>query len=114
LELHNYVVGTPIEVSSPEVKLYYSRGGAAWISHTNGVFSSEAYGTIVIEEKNGNHLWLKLQITIHTTPAKESTSRIEKRTVDIKEEFTLQKISLEQLTPWLGMRHPSYHKEVYP
>jgi hypothetical protein len=114
VELRSYEIGTPIELSSPEVKLYYSSGGAPWISRASGVFSSEASGKIVIEEKNANHLRLKLQITIPAKQARESTALIKKRTVEIKEGYTLQKISLEQLTPWLGMRHPSYHKEVYP
>jgi hypothetical protein len=114
VELRSYEIGIPIELSSPEVKLYYSSGGAPWISRASGVFSSEASGTIIIEEKNENHLRLKLQITIPAKPAKGSTVLIQERTVEIKEGYTLQKILLEQLTPWLGMRHPSYYKEVYP
>jgi hypothetical protein len=114
LEIGNYDDGGTIQIGSPDVKFYYSSGASAFISRGSGVFSSEALGTIAIEKKNANHLRVKLDIVILAKPAREGTALIKERTVTLKEEYVLKKISLGGLTPWLGMRHPSYYREVYP
>jgi hypothetical protein len=114
LEIQSYNEGKPMQMSSPHVKFYYSSGASAFISRGSGVFSSEAFGTIVIEKKEKSRLRVKLDILILTKPAREGTVLIKERSVAIKEDYVLKKISLWQLTPWLGVRHPPYYKEVYP
>jgi hypothetical protein len=117
LEIRHYELGIPLQLNSPEVKLYYSRGTAAFISRADGVFSSRASGTLVIEEKGESHLLIKIDAEIVPQPARQDLPflRSEKlEPVTINAQFALTKIALEDLTPWLGVRHPSYYKEIHP
>lgn len=109
-EIKNYQESKPISVNSPDVKFYYSSGASAFISRGAGVFSSEASGIIVIEKKRPNRLRIKLDVLLLAKPAREGTALIKERTVTLKDEYVLKKISLGQLTPWLGVRRPSYHR----
>jgi hypothetical protein len=71
LEIRHYKLGVPLQLSSPEVKLYYSRGTAAFVSRADGVFSSRASGTLVIEEKGESHLLIKIDAEIVPQPARQ-------------------------------------------
>jgi hypothetical protein len=71
----------------------------------------------VIEEQSASHLLIKIDAEIMPQPARQdlpSLRREKQEPVIINQHFVLTKIALEELTPWLGVRHPSYYKEVYP
>jgi hypothetical protein len=70
----------------------------------------------VIDEKSESHFRIKMEAEIVPQPARDLPvlRRQKQEPVIINAHFMLTRIALEDLTPWLGVRHPSFYKEVYP
>ena len=113
IQIRKAEVGAPVSLDSSDVLVTYSRGGAAWISRPVGVYSSSVSGSLLIAERQKDHLRVEIDLTVEARPAK-AWAGMTGRTIRIRESRVFTRLGLRDLTPWLGRCDPSIYKEVYP
>ena len=101
-------------VPSPEVKVFYVAGLAAFVRRGEGTVASESSGSLVFEELREDYVRVKMDLVMETRPAREDSISGVHKTVTIKNEYIFAYLPVERLTPWLGKCDPSLDKAVYP
>jgi hypothetical protein len=112
IEIKEYKSDVPISLSSNDINFYYSSGSSGFISRAHGVYSSHGSGEITIKDIGAGKLFIKMNISLMAKPA--GPFPFEERIVKIKEEVVAKEMTIDRLTPWLGVPDPSSGKEVYP
>jgi len=112
IEIKRYMIDTPISLDSGDVDFYYSSGSSGFVSRGHGVYATHGTGEITIKDIGRNELLIKMDISLLAKPA--GSFPFEERTVHIKEELVVKEMTINRLTPWLGVADPSPGKEVYP
>ena len=113
IEIKDYQIGIPIIIPSDQAKLYYSKGGSAWIDHGAGFYSSDATGEILLSKISERNLIVKINISLKAKSA-DSLQKKQKIRAKFEGEYSFSKILLSDLTPWLGMPDPPLYTGGYP
>lgn len=101
IELPAEPLGKVVPVNAEGVKLYYSRGSSAFAKSGYGAYGTEGWGTVVIERCSESKLRAKLDMDIKVQSAREDVL-LQGETVRIHGSYTLDRITLDDITPWLG------------
>jgi hypothetical protein len=113
IEKDSIHVGEPITLRSSGARFFYSRGVSGYIYRAHGVYSTDGSGTIEILDANNDSMTVDIDMTINVKPARKSVA-LEEGVVRKSAKLTFKRISVDELTPWLGMPNQEYAKEVYP
>jgi len=112
VEIKKFKVGVPINLGSPDLTIYYSNGGSAFIYKGHGVYSTQGSGTLTIREVEKERIVADIDFSIVAEPA--GVFPFEEKRIRIKDSFAFVKIGIGDLTPWLGLPNSDPGREVYP
>ncbi|MFI5365599.1 MAG: hypothetical protein ACHQ4J_08250 [Candidatus Binatia bacterium] len=105
--------GKLLFLDSPNVRIYYSRAGCLSAATGLGVYGSRGHGTIFVQPSDTDQLSLSIDVSIELNSARTDVPLREARH-EVKGSYTLKRISLERITPWLGAPGWSIEEEVVP
>jgi len=112
IEIRKYTIGVPIALDSPDITLYYSRGGSGWIYKGQGVYSTSASGSLIIRRMERNRLIAEIDMTTWAEPAGEFPFK--GREIHIRDVMSFTEKNVSGLTPWTGTPDGDVGHEVYP
>ncbi len=113
IEIEKYISYIPIGLNSPAVKFNYSAGSSAWIKSGGGGYSTRGTGKISIMDLEQNELLLELDVKLLIHIRKTIFHEAKNVQIEIRKEYVLKEITIDELTPWLGVPDPSEFGEVY-